>query len=95
MTMSREEFYELAKEYKAAEDFFKAHVLEAKTDEENGVLALRAIVTRLLLEPCTTSEEMVRKVTFILSEPGLVEWLGNEEELVRMLLASFMCLKAA
>ncbi|NRF08307.1 hypothetical protein [Agrobacterium pusense] len=93
MTRSQTEFYELIKEYKTASAFYQDNVEQAESDEASGILVLRDVVGRILLEPCATPEEMVRKVSFILSENFLVEWLGEESDMVRMLLASFMCLK--
>ncbi|NSL22892.1 hypothetical protein [Agrobacterium tumefaciens] len=93
MTRSQTDFYELIKEYKTASAFYQDNVEQAESDEASGILVLRDVVGRILLEPCAAPEEMVRKVSFILSENFLVEWLGEESDMVRMLLSSFMCLK--
>lgn len=93
MIRSEREFYDLVENYKAANAFYDANWEMAATDEASGVHALRAITGELLQFPCVTPEMLLRKVKFILSEKSLIEWLGQEDDLVHKLLTSFLSLK--
>ncbi|WP_430439707.1 hypothetical protein [Shinella sp.] len=66
------------------------------TDEEEATNAiLNEQFLRLLALPCLTPEMLVAKVGTILADGEMTEWLGNDEEAVRVLLSSFLCVSAA
>ncbi len=64
-------------------------------EEEPAVGILNEQFLRLLAFPCLSTETLVSKVGTILADGEMTEWLGNDEEAVRVLLSSFLCVSAA
>ena len=95
MTQQLAEFDVLVQRYEAAERFYKKTWQTAEKESDSGIFEARDAAFKLMLHPGTSVDLTTRKVAYILTNPELVEWLANEEELVRSLLASFMCLKGS
>lgn len=60
-------------------------------EEETAVQILNEQFLRLLAFPCVSPETLVCKVGAILADAQMTEWLGNDEEAVRVLLSSLLC----
>ncbi|MCB5201809.1 hypothetical protein LH464_04870 [Neorhizobium sp. T786] len=93
MMRSESEFYDLVKQYKVLLAHYNAS-WEDGTAAETREFELATVSNELMVFPCSTVDMMVRKVTFILSDERIVDWLGYDNGgAVRALLSSFMCLK--
>lgn len=76
-------------EYRRLELAWKAAV--GTDGEETAVKILNEQFLRLLAFPCLSPEMLVTKVGTILADAEMTEWLGNDEEAVRVLLSSLLC----
>lgn len=79
-------------EYRRAETAWNDAI--GTNEEEARVGVLRELFLRLLAFPCLSPEMLAYKAAAILSDTDMTEWLGNDEEAVRVLLSTHLCMKA-
>ncbi len=82
-------FVSSLEEYRRREMAWKAAV--GTDEEETAVKILNEQFLRLLAFPCLSPEMLVTKVGTILADAEMTEWLGYDEEAVRVLLSSLLC----